>query len=192
MFRLGWEQEQTARQPSRNSYVLHNHTFPVCRRFSIIWDEAHLAPETFYKHSQNSASCRCLISVTSLSLLGLNLLDARHPKEVSSARNPFLTPSPIPSYNIGLAQTQQRQTVDAQKTHEERMPEEAVPATDNQPKPLKSTLNLPQTTFPMKAGLPVNEPLRLKTWEQQDLYAQIRAARAGAEKYILHDGPPYA
>jgi isoleucyl-tRNA synthetase len=94
------------------------------------------------------------------------------------------------------------------------MPEEAVPAIDNQPKPLKSTLNLPiggteniateapkplkstlnlpQTAFPMKAGLPVNEPLRLKGWEQQDLYAQIRAARAGSPKYILHDGPPYA
>jgi isoleucyl-tRNA synthetase len=44
----------------------------------------------------------------------------------------------------------------------------------------------------MKAGLPVNEPLRLKVWEQQGLYAQIRAARAGSPKYILHDGPPYA
>ena len=62
----------------------------------------------------------------------------------------------------------------------------------NDPKPLKSTLNLPQTAFPMKANLPVNEPLRLKSWEEQDLYAQIRAARAGAPRYILHDGPPYA
>jgi isoleucyl-tRNA synthetase len=60
------------------------------------------------------------------------------------------------------------------------------------PKPLKSTLNLPQTTFPMKAGLPVNEPLRLATWEKSDLYGQIRAARAGSPRYILHDGPPYA
>ena len=59
-------------------------------------------------------------------------------------------------------------------------------------KGLKSTLNLPQTTFPMKANLPVNEPLRLAQWQEQDLYGQIRAARAGAEKYILHDGPPYA
>jgi isoleucyl-tRNA synthetase len=59
-------------------------------------------------------------------------------------------------------------------------------------KPLKSTLNLPQTTFPMKANLPQNEPLRLEAWQQQDLYAQIRAARTGAPKYILHDGPPYA
>jgi isoleucyl-tRNA synthetase len=59
-------------------------------------------------------------------------------------------------------------------------------------KPLKSTLNLPQTTFPMKANLPDNEPKRLASWQQQHLYAQIRVARAGAAKYILHDGPPYA
>ncbi len=66
----------------------------------------------------------------------------------------------------------------------------------NQPesgkKPLKSTLNLPQTAFPMKANLPQNEPARLAAWQKSDLYAQIRAARAGAPKYILHDGPPYA
>ena len=60
------------------------------------------------------------------------------------------------------------------------------------PKLLKSTLNLPQTTFPMKANLPANEPVRLEAWQQQDLYAQIRAAREGAPQYILHDGPPYA
>jgi isoleucyl-tRNA synthetase len=59
-------------------------------------------------------------------------------------------------------------------------------------KPLKSTLNLPQTAFAMKANLPVNEPIRLATWQQQDLYTQIRAVRAGSPKYILHDGPPYA
>jgi isoleucyl-tRNA synthetase len=64
--------------------------------------------------------------------------------------------------------------------------------TELQAKPLKSTLNLPQTAFAMKANLPVNEPIRLAAWQQQDLYAQIRAARAGAPKYILHDGPPYA
>ena len=64
--------------------------------------------------------------------------------------------------------------------------------TSSEPKPLKSTLNLPQTSFPMKAGLPVNEPLRLAAWEQSGLYAQIRAARAGSPRYVLHDGPPYA
>jgi isoleucyl-tRNA synthetase len=59
-------------------------------------------------------------------------------------------------------------------------------------KALKATLNLPQTTFPMKANLPQNEPARLQAWQQSDLYAQIRAVRAGQPKYILHDGPPYA
>jgi isoleucyl-tRNA synthetase len=44
----------------------------------------------------------------------------------------------------------------------------------------------------MKANLPVNEPLRLKQWQDTNLYAQIRAARAGSPRYILHDGPPYA
>jgi isoleucyl-tRNA synthetase len=67
-------------------------------------------------------------------------------------------------------------------------PEDQKPA----PKALKSTLNLPQTTFPMKANLPQNEPARLEGWQKEHLYAQIRAARAGASKYILHDGPPYA
>jgi isoleucyl-tRNA synthetase len=74
------------------------------------------------------------------------------------------------------------------------MPEapDPTPAPTQEPKPLKSTLNLPQTSFPMKAGLPVNEPIRLKQWEDQDLYGQIRRARAGSPRYILHDGPPYA
>ncbi len=62
----------------------------------------------------------------------------------------------------------------------------------NDPKPLKSTLNLPETSFPMKANLPLNEPARLAAWQQQDLYGKIRSARAGQAKYILHDGPPYA
>jgi isoleucyl-tRNA synthetase len=59
-------------------------------------------------------------------------------------------------------------------------------------KPLKSTLNLPETAFPMKANLPQNEPARLQAWQQAGLYEQIRAARAGGPKFILHDGPPYA
>ena len=80
------------------------------------------------------------------------------------------------------------------RKYEERMPEtpDSKPSSEQSPKALKSTLNLPQTTFPMKANLPVNEPARLESWQKQDLYAQIRAARAGSPKYILHDGPPYA
>ena len=59
-------------------------------------------------------------------------------------------------------------------------------------KTLKDTLNLPRTDFAMKANLPQNEPKRLERWDADDLYGQIRQARAGAPKYILHDGPPYA
>ena len=66
------------------------------------------------------------------------------------------------------------------------------PNAETGPKPLKSTLNLPQTTFPMKANLPANEPARVEAWQREDLYGQIRRARAGAPRYILHDGPPYA
>jgi hypothetical protein len=61
------------------------------------------------------------------------------------------------------------------------------------PKPLdlKSSLNLPRTAFPMKAGLPQNEPRMLAEWEQGRLYDRIQSARAGAPSYVLHDGPPY-
>ncbi len=57
---------------------------------------------------------------------------------------------------------------------------------------LKSSLLLPRTDFPMKANLPENEPKRLAAWAESGLYQQIRQARQGAPKYILHDGPPYA
>src|SRR5437764_9398126 len=60
------------------------------------------------------------------------------------------------------------------------------------PLDLKSTLNLPQTSFPMKANLPQNEPKWLAKWAQEDLYGQIRAARQDALIFTLHDGPPYA
>jgi len=60
------------------------------------------------------------------------------------------------------------------------------------PPELKATLTLPQTTFPMKANLPHNEPLRLAHWKSLGLYQQIRKARKGSPAYLLHDGPPYA
>jgi len=56
----------------------------------------------------------------------------------------------------------------------------------------KSTLNLPKTAFSMKANLANREPNFLKEWSAMDLYGKLRAARAGKEKFILHDGPPYA
>ena len=56
----------------------------------------------------------------------------------------------------------------------------------------KATLNLPRTDFPMRANLPKREPEFLSRWELENLYGQIRKARAGRPRYILHDGPPYA
>ncbi len=56
----------------------------------------------------------------------------------------------------------------------------------------RSTVFLPQTDFPMKAGLPETEPKLLARWEAEGAYAALRRARAGAPRYILHDGPPYA
>jgi isoleucyl-tRNA synthetase len=60
------------------------------------------------------------------------------------------------------------------------------------PLDLKSTINLPKTAFPMKANLPQNEPRILAHWEEIRLYDRIREAKAGAPRYVLHDGPPYA
>ena len=56
----------------------------------------------------------------------------------------------------------------------------------------KATLNLPRTSFPMKANLTQLEPRIQARWQEMDLYGCIRTARAGRPQYILHDGPPYA
>ena len=56
----------------------------------------------------------------------------------------------------------------------------------------KETVNLPRTGFPMKANLQTAEPEAIARWEAMDLYGKIRAKRAGAPKFVLHDGPPYA
>ncbi len=55
-----------------------------------------------------------------------------------------------------------------------------------------TTLYLPQTDFPMRAGLPQKEPETVKRWQQMGLYKKLRASAAGREKFVLHDGPPYA
>jgi isoleucyl-tRNA synthetase len=57
---------------------------------------------------------------------------------------------------------------------------------------LKNTINLPKTSFSMKANLPQREPKMLEHWDRIDVYRKIRAARAGSPTYVLHDGPPYA
>jgi isoleucyl-tRNA synthetase len=56
----------------------------------------------------------------------------------------------------------------------------------------KDTLNLPKTSFPMKANLPKREPDILRNWESENLYGKILDAGRARKKYILHDGPPYA
>ncbi|KPF90562.1 isoleucine--tRNA ligase [Rhodopseudomonas sp. AAP120] len=54
------------------------------------------------------------------------------------------------------------------------------------------TLFLPQTEFPMRAGLPQREPEMLKRWEEMNLYGKLRESAKGRAKFVLHDGPPYA
>jgi isoleucyl-tRNA synthetase len=56
----------------------------------------------------------------------------------------------------------------------------------------RTTLNLPDTPFPMRGDLPKREPGWIKDWEDQGIYKKLRAARCNAPKFILHDGPPYA
>ncbi len=70
-------------------------------------------------------------------------------------------------------------------------------ADDQSPSPTRDyrdTVFLPQTPFPMRAGLPKLEPKILADWAEQDLYGEMRRVRqaAGAELFVLHDGPPYA
>ncbi len=56
----------------------------------------------------------------------------------------------------------------------------------------KGTLNLPRTSFPMKADLPRREPGILQRWAEMDLYGRLRAQSVGRPRFVLHDGPPYA
>ena len=64
--------------------------------------------------------------------------------------------------------------------------------TTETPLELKKTVNLPKTGFAQKANLAQAEPARLKRWSEINLYALIRESRKGRDKFILHDGPPYA
>ena len=61
-----------------------------------------------------------------------------------------------------------------------------------EPLDLKKTVNLPKTNFSQKANLGQSEPARLKKWKDMGLYQKVMEARMGREKFILHDGPPYA
>ncbi|RZN06455.1 isoleucine--tRNA ligase, partial [Bradyrhizobium genosp. SA-3] len=59
-------------------------------------------------------------------------------------------------------------------------------------KDYSKTLFLPQTEFPMRAGLPQREPEILKRWYEIGLYEKLRESAKGRAKFVLHDGPPYA
>jgi isoleucyl-tRNA synthetase len=61
-----------------------------------------------------------------------------------------------------------------------------------EPLDLKKTVNLPKTNFSQKANLGQSEPVRLKKWKEMGLYQKVMEARRGRDKFILHDGPPYA
>ena len=67
-----------------------------------------------------------------------------------------------------------------------------TPNKDTRMSDWKDTLNLPRTGFRMKASLPTTEPRAIARWHEMDLYGQIRERRAGAPRFVLHDGPPYA
>src|SRR6476469_9792682 len=56
----------------------------------------------------------------------------------------------------------------------------------------RATLNLPDTPFPMRGDLPKREPGWVRQWEDEGLYKRLRVARRGRQKFVLHDGPPYA
>ncbi|MCX7285832.1 MAG: isoleucine--tRNA ligase [Novosphingobium sp.] len=61
-----------------------------------------------------------------------------------------------------------------------------------EPRDFRPTVFLPKTDFPMKAGLPQKEPVILQRWQDEGIYQKVRESRKGREKFILHDGPPYA
>ena len=74
------------------------------------------------------------------------------------------------------------------------MPETKTPSAESEKsgRDYSDTLQLPKTDFPMRAGLPKREPEWLANWERMDLYGRLREQGKSREKFILHDGPPYA
>ena len=68
----------------------------------------------------------------------------------------------------------------------------AIMSSDKTPVDYRATLNLPETPFPMRGDLPKREPGWVQEWDDKGIYRKLRLARAGAPKFVLHDGPPYA
>ncbi len=102
-----------------------------------------------------------------------------------SSTTPTPSPTPKPLQAPGTAPQAQGAAPQAQGAAAAAKPE-------GEKSRYRATLNLPQTAFAMKANLVQNEPASVKRWEKMGLYERIRRARAGARKFVFHDGPPYA
>jgi len=73
------------------------------------------------------------------------------------------------------------------------MTDTPAPTSDATPtRDYSATLNLPATDFPMRAGLPEKEPKLIARWDEMQLYERLRDTAKGRDKFVLHDGPPYA
>ena len=73
------------------------------------------------------------------------------------------------------------------------MTDQSAPTSETAPtRDYSDTLNLPETQFPMRAGLPQKEPQLIARWDEMRLYEKLRQTAKGRDKFVLHDGPPYA
>lgn len=72
------------------------------------------------------------------------------------------------------------------------MSQQSDQKTDQKQKNLKDTLNLPRTDFPIRAQSKIDDPIMLERWQKENIYAKTFELNKGAQKFILHDGPPYA
>jgi isoleucyl-tRNA synthetase len=112
---------------------------------------------------------------------------AAKPKAKTAARKPAVR-----------ATTKAKPKPQAKPARKPQAPSPSPAVAASKPKPPQigrdwgATLFLPKTDFPMKAGLPEREPELLKRWERLRLYDRLREEAMGREKFILHDGPPYA
>src|SRR5271157_4152968 len=94
-------------------------------------------------------------------------------------------------HEVGTAKIRGKETMNRASSNASGFGQE-LGATSKRSKPYKDTLNLPATRFEMKANLTVREPEIQARWREQDIYGQVRRARAAAPRKVLHDGPPYA
>ncbi|VAX36270.1 Isoleucyl-tRNA synthetase, partial [hydrothermal vent metagenome] len=108
-----------------------------------------------------------------------------------SARAPIITGTEptLALLNPGEPETQRPSRL---PESDHAMPQETTPKDAKKGNTYKKTLNLPKTPFPMKANLVQNEPASVKRWAGMDLYARLRERGAGRERFVFHDGPPYA